>query len=258
LYAALILQDLGIPYHIVEAQDHVGGRLFTYTFPNTTGAPYNYYDVGAMRFPDILPMRRLFTLLNYHLLNQGDKPLRSLLEKYIFKCDDAFMSFNGKTYQQKAIPDPKFDPFQSQAVIKDVKPPGSAMAYILAGVEKITDDVIGPFAIRLLEDVSHGTTTGWHHMQKFDAYSTRSYMNIRYQPSESLNLPPGPLPTDVINWCEMFDKSTGWYDRSLSETVLEAVAFGWQPGHPDTKWYCLRFVFSDLSEPSPLSISLLI
>ncbi|KAG8678598.1 hypothetical protein FRC09_019711, partial [Ceratobasidium sp. 395] len=53
LYTALILEDLGIPYRIIEAQDHVGGRLFTYKFQNQLGAPYNYFDVGAMRFPKI-------------------------------------------------------------------------------------------------------------------------------------------------------------------------------------------------------------
>jgi hypothetical protein len=30
LYAALILQDLGIPYRIIEAQGKVGGRLFMF------------------------------------------------------------------------------------------------------------------------------------------------------------------------------------------------------------------------------------
>ncbi|KAG2741258.1 hypothetical protein P692DRAFT_201894116 [Suillus brevipes Sb2] len=52
LYTALILQDLGFPYRIIEAQGKVGGRLFTFKFEDETGSPYNYFDIGAMRFPN--------------------------------------------------------------------------------------------------------------------------------------------------------------------------------------------------------------
>ena len=81
LYAALILTDLGIPFQLLESSNRVGGRLFTYTFPNPTGAPYNYYDVGAMRFPDtplMQPLFRLFQLIGidkklvpYYLKDDG-------------------------------------------------------------------------------------------------------------------------------------------------------------------------------------------
>ena len=42
LYAAMIFESLGISYHIVDAdtQERVGGRVFTYHFPN--GGPYDY------------------------------------------------------------------------------------------------------------------------------------------------------------------------------------------------------------------------
>ena len=65
LYTALMLDDLGIPYKVIEARGRVGGRLFTYTFPDGTGAPYNYFDVGAMRYPDTESMKRIFHLFNY-------------------------------------------------------------------------------------------------------------------------------------------------------------------------------------------------
>ena len=43
LYTAMIFESLGISYRIVDAdtQEHVGGRLFTYHFPN--GGQYDYY-----------------------------------------------------------------------------------------------------------------------------------------------------------------------------------------------------------------------
>ena len=43
LYTAMIFESLGINYHLVDAdtRERVGGRLFTYHFPN--GGPYDYY-----------------------------------------------------------------------------------------------------------------------------------------------------------------------------------------------------------------------
>lgn len=60
------LPELNISYDIFEAngQDRLGGRLYTYKFPSTNGyvsGDHDYYDVGAMRFPDIPIMKRLVT-----------------------------------------------------------------------------------------------------------------------------------------------------------------------------------------------------
>lgn len=53
LFIAMILDSLEIPgleYDILEASDRTGGRIYTHYFSNV---PHDYYDVGAMRFPDI-------------------------------------------------------------------------------------------------------------------------------------------------------------------------------------------------------------
>ena len=49
LYTAMILESLGISYHIVDAdtRERVGGRFFTYRFPN--GGPYDYYVPKSTR-----------------------------------------------------------------------------------------------------------------------------------------------------------------------------------------------------------------
>ena len=51
------LPDLRIKYDFFEAagEDRAGGRLYTHTFEGTNqypAGPHQYYDVGAMRFPD--------------------------------------------------------------------------------------------------------------------------------------------------------------------------------------------------------------
>jgi hypothetical protein len=58
LFSAMLLEwldsklpELNISYDILEAakENRLGGRLYTHHFSNE---PHDYYDVGAMRFPD--------------------------------------------------------------------------------------------------------------------------------------------------------------------------------------------------------------
>lgn len=70
LYAALILDHLGIPYDILEAAPRPGGRILTHYFSTRK---HDYYDIGAMRFPNIPPMER-YTTPSYH----PDWPLTSV------------------------------------------------------------------------------------------------------------------------------------------------------------------------------------
>ena len=79
-------------------------------------------------------------------------------------------------------------------------------------------------------------------MLSVDDHSTRSYMTFAYTPNASLNIPEQSLATNVVNWLETFDKSTGWYDRGLTETVLEAIAFG-QTGGATVNWTCIEYVY---------------
>lgn len=224
----MILDDLGIPYQIIEAQDHVGGRLFTHTFTDSTGAPYNYYDVGAMRFPKTNAMNRVLDLFN-------SKKVSLTLQDYIFSCPQELKSYNGITVQKGSIKD-GVDTFDSKAVIEDTTPD----PYITYGVDKLVGDVIGPFVQALQDDLTNDTKNGWEYMEQFAAYSTRAYMSTKYIPSQDLitnyGLPATPLSNDIVNWCETFDKATGWYDRALSETVLESIAFG----TVNTQWHCVK------------------
>lgn len=59
LYLALMLRYLGFSdFDILESSQRVGGRCYTQTFTPDSKCPHNYYDVGAMRIPDIAAMKR--------------------------------------------------------------------------------------------------------------------------------------------------------------------------------------------------------
>ncbi|KAG2356587.1 hypothetical protein BDR07DRAFT_1422808 [Suillus spraguei] len=243
LYTALILDSLDIKYEILEASDRTGGRLLTYKFPN--GKEYDYYDAGAMRYP--LPqkdsegnyktgiMKRLGELINYPKLNDGPVPLKSTLIDYYFKAKDggSFLYFNNERYQ---VFDPSHPPdFHARKM-------GVESEYVAVGVEKIVDDVIEPFSRMLINDLKQQVNKGWDIMKENDGYSLRAYMSFKYIPSVSLKLPPMHLATNVINWCETFDNSTGSYDRSLTESVLDSLAFATAGPDPteDVEWKCFK------------------
>lgn len=58
LYLAMMCDYLGIKYDLFEASDRFGGRVYTYDFPETEPKiAHNYYDVGAMRFPELQTMK---------------------------------------------------------------------------------------------------------------------------------------------------------------------------------------------------------
>ncbi|KAJ7786179.1 hypothetical protein B0H16DRAFT_1295633 [Mycena metata] len=237
----MILEDLGIPYKIVEAQGDVGGRLYTHHFERDIGTPFNYFDIGAMRFPKTDSMNRVFNLFDDPNLNTPDIALGSRIKRFHFVGagnNNTLLSYNGITIRQNNQPPLTDDVFRAREVVKDT----DAARYIAAGTTAIVNDVIRPYGKALLNDLKDGTQDGWELMKSVEDHSTRSYMAFQYRPSSSIDLPATTLPNDIINWCETFDKSTGWYDRSFSETVLEAIAFGWNPDPsvPPPNWFLVE------------------
>ena len=254
LYTALILQSLNVSYEIIEASNRTGGRLFTHKFSGGGFYDYfvsfNYYyyyvdvtqhisllqDVGAMRYP--LPprddkgnykpgvMQRLGWLFNY--IGLQDK-----LIPYYYTSDKSpgFQYYNGIRVRVGNQSD-----FHASAL-------GINQAYITAGASAIVEDVVNPFAEALYDDLKNHTTTGWDKILSVDTHSTRSYMTFAYTPTGSLGIPEKRhLPTAVVNWLENLDKSTGWYDRGFTETVLDAITFG-PAGDDDVEWKCIEYVF---------------
>jgi monoamine oxidase len=84
---------MGIPYKIFEASDRPGGRVFTYQFtskpPGNPQGKHDYYDVGAMRFPDNDANKRTFELF---------KELNLPMTEYVTSRENNIRYFNGECW----------------------------------------------------------------------------------------------------------------------------------------------------------------
>ena len=51
---------INVDYEILDCntENRLGGRLYTHYFSEDTEDSHDYYDVGAMRFPDIPVMKQ--------------------------------------------------------------------------------------------------------------------------------------------------------------------------------------------------------
>ena len=83
----MILTKLGRKFEILEARPAteenptpVGGRLFTYYFDDAQ-TQFNYFDVGAIRFPYIPGMYPTFDMIDWLGLTKQMIP-------YVFKVDN--------------------------------------------------------------------------------------------------------------------------------------------------------------------------
>ena len=219
LYTAMIFESLGIKYQIVEAntEERIGGRLFTYHFPD--GGPYDYFvrevyshrhqaltpvqDLGAMRFRDTTFMKRTFKLLRKEDLNLKVIPyIREMVDP-----PHTLLHFNNARLHNRADPDADgLDPFKvnSSGFLSDDKL-GTQRAVLIkvAGVIQPFRDLFRPTSDGTLPDIGKALETL---LQATDRWTMRTYMlNV-------LTMDPND-----VNWCETLDSSIGTYDMSLTQ-----------------------------------------
>ncbi|KAG8999540.1 hypothetical protein FRB90_012053 [Tulasnella sp. 427] len=221
LYAAMMLESVGVPYEVLEARDRVGGRLFTYKFKDSD--TYDYFDVGAMRFPRTDAMKRTFKLFECEMLNSDGISLKDKLIPYRFDNPDAFACYNGQPPIRRRDLKLKSSDFEFEEI-------GVDPAYLADGPDKILwNKLLKDFVPPLLQDLKNGGQKGWEKLMEFDNYTTRSYLSIK-----------GELSTEVINWLETVTFGTGWFDQALSEMVLESIAFGSYWGAETPEFVCVK------------------
>lgn len=175
-----------------------------------------------MRFPNTPFMWRTYDLA---------KRLNMKWLDYIMDNDSTFYFFNGNRINAKQLSE--VDPF---GVNKGAVPDYIDSQFVASNQPStfISTVVVGPIIAPFAEpDVDIEKAMGDMY-QKYDKYSMRSYL---------FQLPNYNISSADVHYMETLDKSTGWYDRALTETAIETLAFDW-PGLPtpefDGKWHCFE------------------
>ncbi len=227
LYIAMILDSLEIPnltYDILEANTRVGGRVYTHHFSEKK---HDYYDIGAMRYPDIPTMKRTFDLFRMKHLP---------LVKYYLKSDKTPSLFNDRFF----APGP--DPYHVSA-----SNGGSVPDHVVDNVDDILKAAFGPYKELLAKDFKKG----FEALKEVDDFSTREFLKR--------GGPDGKQPHYdffAIQWMETQNTSTNLFDQAFSESVLDSFDFDYplpdddddgddpkpdpKPDPPQVDWYCIE------------------
>ena len=153
-----------------------------------------------MRFPDIPLMKRIFHLLTNPI------QLNVKLIPYVMQMVDppnTWLLYNNCRVKNQA-PSAADDPFNVSNYVTDptLRTP--------EGVSKRVSEILQPFRdlFRHLPGGKADIAAAMHRLfEETNNFSMRSYMFKNNMESKA------------INWCEIHDKSTGWYDRALTEST---------------------------------------
>ncbi|KDQ10963.1 hypothetical protein BOTBODRAFT_469085 [Botryobasidium botryosum FD-172 SS1] len=226
LYTAMILDSLDIPYDILEASTRIGGRINTYHFQGSgSDNAWNYFDIGAMRYPEIDIMYRVFDLFRVRL-KIGDK-----LVPYKMSHDNQVLDFNSVRHLQKDIGTPR-DWFRDSTENQGLVPP----KYVNAGVAHWLEECFQPFKDALVFDWKQG----WELLMRYDQHSARSFMRTEIDEVVTLHkvvkgqkkelvvkIKKDAYPDAAINWLERMNTGTGLFDMAFSEMVIDDLQFDW-------------------------------
>lgn len=233
LYAAMILDTLDVPYEILEANDRIGGRIYTHRFNGDTGrnapindpARYDYVDIGAMRFPNIPFMKRVFDLFERLGMRKGE-----LLIEYKYSAANTFQLFNGVRHNSSDGTPAEVDIF----LVSEDKGGAVPDDFVAKGVDNVASDIFGPYAKVFKEEPFH---KAWKLLTEEDPYSTRGYLLAKKM-----------YPETVVEWLETFESATGLYNNAFVESTMDAMDFGSSSAvreagvggnEFDYPWYCI-------------------
>ncbi|KAK4066244.1 uncharacterized protein Triagg1_8076 [Trichoderma aggressivum f. europaeum] len=209
LYIAMILDDLKIPnltYDIFESSSRTGGRLYTHHFSK---AKHDYYDIGAMRYPDIPSMKRTFNLF---------KRTGMPLIKYYLDGENTPQLYNNHFFAKDVV-----DPY-----MVSVANGGTVPDDVVDSVGEKLQKAFGYYKEKLAKNFDEG----FDELMLVDDMSTREYLKR--------GGPKGEEPKYnffAIQWMETQNTGTNLFDQAFSESVIDSFDFD-NPTNPE--WYCIE------------------
>ncbi|KAI0003934.1 hypothetical protein F4779DRAFT_634303 [Xylariaceae sp. FL0662B] len=223
------VEGLNIDYDLFEAagEDRLGGRLFTFKFSEEE---HDYYDVGAMRFPENEVMTRTFELFDYIGLC---KEKGGLIPYYLGDDNNVCPSYFNDVHQVGRIWETGgvSDPYNINSGLPDEgKIPAELLKVDPATLVSNALKIFIETTQRKLDerraappDDSQKEKDFWEFLMQADNMSVRQFLSST---DNGPSLPQGPgYNFNTIEWLETATYGTGWYDQSLSECVLEELDF---------------------------------
>lgn len=229
LYAAMILQDLGLEYEMLEASDHIGGRIMTHRFNGEAGYDalsntperYDYYDVGGMRFPETPFMGRVFDLFK----RIG---IQDLVVPHIFHHQNNLLYYNLQPPATAEMVVQINDYFHVSASNEGAVPDSYARAhqpdYWISKVYDPYKCLLDGMNDRDAHKRGRIFRKAWAELMKQDHFSIRGYLlaGIEGKPNSS---PDCYYPEAVVHWLETMSGSTGLYDQAFVDSVIVCCSF---------------------------------
>lgn len=222
MYAALLLDELGIKHHIFEASgERVGGRVLTHYFNNL---PHQYAELGAMRFPHNELQSRLFSFWDYLNATAPTTPGAKEIKKIPYILYDATKRINGGNLlcYNKQRPVTRNESSADNALLGfDQFFIGPEWDYFkdeqhrLKPAQTLLDAALNPFTTLLQEE---GIDRAWSELLKYNSYSGRSYL-------EQVGDGVKPYPVRIVDYMETALSYTGMYGLSFLELVLDTYSF---------------------------------
>jgi monoamine oxidase len=216
LYIAMILDDLAIPnlgYDILEADDRIGGRMKTHYFSKVE---HDYYDIGAMRFPNIPVMDRTFDLFK-----------RTGVPVIPYYLDSTTGAVNNPSLYNDHLlmPDsPPFDPYKVS-----VSNGGSIPDDVVKAGTTILDQEFGVYKEAMEKDFE----AGFKLLLTQDAFSTRGYLKTGGADGKNKK-----YDFFSVQWMETLDTSSGLFDQAFTESVIDSFDFDNPKG--SVQWSCIE------------------
>ncbi|KAJ7466775.1 amine oxidase [Mycena galericulata] len=218
LYAALLIDYLGpesgLTYDILEANPgRTGGRLYTHRFSDS---PNDYFDAGAMRYPKIPWMKPTFALFKF--LNLDDP--KSLIPYHLGDLrGNNIRHFNNTSISSACL--------EAADTRGDFDPFATKVYGLTDTINNLVGQKLDPFKHMLTENFQQG----WEALMSVDEWSMRAWLALAADDSHRIYTEP------LINYLEMFTSSTGLFDCALSETIMDAMDFDYQP---TPEWFTVQ------------------
>ena len=195
LYAALLLSREGHHVTVFEAQNRIGGRIYTHRFSSLNENEDVYFEAGAMRIPRSslhYPVYQLIRYLNTH----GSAEDKIELIPYVLEHRNNIAFVQDKKLE-----------IDDAHLGQDINLPPEYRG-------KSARQLLGEVVISWLEHLRRDFDAGFSSLLKYDELSFRTYLRF-----------VSGWPHEVVDFVEMMSSQSNQYDLSFTEIIMQNLDF---------------------------------